>query len=259
MADPVNPSPQAPPQTATLPVLYRDPRPLDFANFATRGIKNGSTASFARTNSVPVTVGEFNLVQTSYPIIFVGEPCMPVCVLGFQNNENLFLTADGTWAKDAYVPGYVRRYPFVLAEITGDERKYLCADYSAEMITDKNPDLPFFTPDGKTTETVTKALEFCVKFQEDIILTQSFCAELTKLGLLKPMELRFTAPDGTLQGVGTFVTIDNAALDGLADSVFLDLRKRGLLPLIYMALMSLNNWGRLNAHAALRNVAANSP
>ncbi|MFZ1990534.1 MAG: SapC family protein [Alphaproteobacteria bacterium] len=258
MADPVNPTNQGDLQVTGMPVLYRDPRPLDVANFGTRGIKSGGTASFARSNSLPVTVGEFNLVQTSYPIIFVGEPLMPVCVLGFQNNENLFLAADGSWAKDAYVPAYVRRYPFVLAEVPGDERKYLCADYSAEMITDKNPDLPFFTPDGKPTETVTKALDFCVKFQEDVLLTQSFCAELTKLGLLKPMELRFTQPDGTLQGVGTFVTIDSATLDGLSDSVFLDLRKRGLLPLIYMALLSLNNWGRLNAQLALRNVAANS-
>ena len=259
MADPINPTSQAAPQAAPMPVLYRDPRPLDFANFGTRGIKTGGSAGFARSNSLPVTVGEFNLIQTSYPIIFVGEPLMPVCVLGFQNSENLFLTADGNWASDAYMPAYVRRYPFVLAEVPGDERKYLCADYSAEMITDKSPDLPFFTPDGKTTETVTKALEFCVKFQEDILLTQSFCAELTKLGLLKPMELRFTAPDGAQQGVGTFVTIDSATLDGLSDSVFLDLRKRGLLPLIYMALLSLNNWGRLNAHAARRAVAANNP
>lgn len=259
MADPVNPTSQAATQVASMPVLYRDPRPLDFANFGKRGIKTGGTANFARVNSLPVCVGEFHFVHMTYPIIFVGEPMMPVCVLGFQNNENLFLTPDGNWANDVYVPAYVRRYPFVLADVPNDERKYLCADYAAEMITE-NPDMPFFTPDGNTTETVKNALDFCVKFQEDVMMTQAFCAELNKLGLFRPVELKFTGPDGREQGVGTVTSIDSAAFEAVSDTVFLDMRKRGMLPLIYMAMLSLNNWGWLNARRerAQRTVAANS-
>ena len=259
MADPVIPSTKAGNNVGTLPVLYKDPRPLDFNNFGKHGLKRDASALFACANSLPLTAGEFAIAHMFYPIIFVGDPIMPVCVLGFDNGENLFITPGGKWAEDTYVPAYVRRYPFVLAEIPGDDRRYLCADYAAEVITDKNPDLPFFTPDGKVTETVNQALEFCRRFQEDVLMTQAFCTELNSHGLLKPVELRFTLPNGTQQGAGSIISIEPATFDALPDSVFLDFRKRGLLPLIYMAIVSLNNWGQLNARRERRATqAANS-
>jgi hypothetical protein len=230
-----------------MPALYKDPRPLDFANFGTRGLKRTATLSYARANSLPLMASEFQFAQMSYPIIFVGDPMMPVAVFGFQNNENLFLSPDGKWDEDAYVPAYVRRYPFVLAELPNDDRRFLCADFAAEAITDKNPDIAFFTADGKPTEAVNQALEFCRTFQEDVMMTQAFCAELKSHKLLKEAELRFNLPDGTQQGAGTFTSIEISALDALPDAVLLDLRKRGLLALMYLQQTSLHNWGQLNA------------
>lgn len=245
MADPIQPAGQAG-NAAQMPVLYKDPRPLDVQTFGGYGLKSNFSASFARSNTVPLVVGEFQLAQMFFPIIFVGEDPMPVCVLGFETAQNLFLNDNSQWVDDSYVPAYVRRYPFILADVPGDERKFLCAEFGAGSITNKNPDRPFFNAEGKVTEVVEQALEFCRRFQEDVVLTQAFCAELKNNGLLKPSELRFTLPDGTQQSLGTFTSIDAAAVDALPDSVFLDFRKRGLLPLIYMQQTSLQNWGRLH-------------
>ncbi len=258
MADPIQPTGDAG-NTAVMPVLYKEPRPLDVQNFGGYGIKNAFSASFARSNTVPLVAGEFQVAHMFFPIIFVGEEPMPVCVLGFDANQNLFLTPDDKWADDIYVPAYVRRYPFILAELPGDDRKFLCADFGSEAITNDNPDRPFFDAEGKGTEVVQQALEFCRQFQEDVILTQAFCAELKNHGLLKLHELRLTMSDGSQQSVGTFTTIDPASVDALSDSVFLDFRKRGLLPLIYMQQASLQNWGWLNMRRErARAQAANS-
>ncbi len=43
-------------------------------------------------------------------------------MLGFRNDENLFVDENGKW--DAkYIPAFVRRYPFVLAEAFEGSKK----------------------------------------------------------------------------------------------------------------------------------------
>src|SRR3546814_17461453 len=39
-----------------------------------------------------------------------------VCSSDLRQNENLFVDASGQWAPDTYIPAFVRRYLFVLAE-----------------------------------------------------------------------------------------------------------------------------------------------
>ena len=250
-----------PGNAAQMPVLYKDPRPLDVENFGGYGLTASTSASFARTNTVPLAASEFQIAHMFFPIIFAGEdPPMPICVLGFDAQENLFLAKNGQWADETYVPAYVRRYPFILADVPGDDRKFLCAEFGADAVTNKNPAKPFFDNSGKITPVVEQALEFCRRFQDDVVLTRAFCAELKSHGLLKSTELRLTQADGSQRPFGTFISIEPSVLDGLPDAVFLDFRRRGLLPLIYMQLTSLQNWGRLNALRARSQgtTAANS-
>jgi len=53
----------------------------------------------------------------TYPIVFsAAAPTVPFAVVGLRENENLFVDATGNWRDDAYIPAYVRRYPFCLVE-----------------------------------------------------------------------------------------------------------------------------------------------
>ena len=247
MADPMKPANDggSAPALGVKPIFYQDPRPLDPSNFGKHGLKRSRTCSFAaKDNTIPISLAEFQHAQKCYPIIFVGDPPQPAIVVGFAQGENLFVSPEGTWLDDFYVPNYVRRYPFVLAEVPGDERLFLCADAKSDMITDKNPDAPFFV-DGKPTEIVSQALEFCRRYQEEIVLTRAFSADLKKHNLLTEIELQFTRPDGTQQAAGKVVSIDSAAFEKLPDDVFLNLRKGGVLPCFYFQQVSLANWSRL--------------
>jgi hypothetical protein len=62
---------------------------------------------------------EFAIAARDLLIVFAGNDAKdagPVALLGLRQNENLYVDAEGQWAANTYVPAFVRRYPFVLAE-----------------------------------------------------------------------------------------------------------------------------------------------
>ena len=68
-----------------------------------------------RTNSVLLAATELADAATSYPVVFVGSgggAYALAAIVGLSDQQNLFLDADGNWAPDAYIPAFVRRYPF---------------------------------------------------------------------------------------------------------------------------------------------------
>ena len=72
-------------------------------------------------NAVFCAAAEFAEACKSFPLLFIrsgeGEAAMitPVCLLGLQNEENLFVEG-GRWTA-AYLPAFLRRYPFALAKV----------------------------------------------------------------------------------------------------------------------------------------------
>ncbi len=246
MSDTQVPPPANDSGSAQLPLFYRDPRPLDPNALASYGLRRGHGFAFSlASHAVPISLAEFALAQKHYPIVFApGDPPMPLIALSLMRNENLFVDAQGSWAEDNYVPAYVRRYPFVLGEVPGEQRMFLCVDVASELVAADQPEIPFFTGD-KPTELVNQALELCRRFHEDLMVTKSYCEELNKLGLLKETELKYTAPDGQQVPAGSFVTIDPQTFEQLSDTQFTDLRRRNMLAPIYMQHASQSNWARI--------------
>ena len=98
-----------------LPLFYGAPEVLDPKRHAGLGLEEKVTYGFtAKTNAIPVNAAEFGRVARDYPIVFIGaNQLKAAAVVGLRKNENLMVDSDGTWAADAYIPSYVRRYPFV--------------------------------------------------------------------------------------------------------------------------------------------------
>jgi len=94
--------------------LYRSPVVLRFEQHRDLCVKPAGDYSFARdVNAVPISVGEFMPAIRNYPIVFAEGSLTPVAILGLKQGENRFLTAGGAWRRDAYIPAYLRRYPFI--------------------------------------------------------------------------------------------------------------------------------------------------
>ncbi len=113
-------------------LFYQKPEPLNAARH--RGLKltaEDPDFSFAAgTNSIPLAVAEFPRAALDFPIVFAGQPdkvASPIVIVGLKSNENIFVDGKGAWLA-SYIPAFVRRYPFVLAEQPGSKELTVMID-----------------------------------------------------------------------------------------------------------------------------------
>ena len=243
-------------------LFYSQAEPLSKEAHGHLGIKQVEHpyAFTAKTHLVPLTVTEFGPAALCYPVIFAGPDKTPVAVLGVNADENLFVDEKGAYQADCYLPAYVRRYPFVLANDEQAQRMIVCIDRLAPMISDK-PDAGFFEK-GELSDYTKGAIEFCNNFEGEVQRTQSFVALMTELDLFEKKQARFTPPEGgESQLVAEYMGISEEKLNALPVEKLAELRDNGALAQIYAHLVSLLGWDRLIVKAMLRPrtpVAANS-
>ena len=119
-----------------LPLLYNELTPISHKRHGDYGVAAERSFTFAREMTfVPLTMDEFPQAQRDYPIVFTTKgPTVPVALLGSNAGGNQFVEEDGSWRKGAYVPGYLRRYPFqMVREKEGSDRHVFCADLSSGL------------------------------------------------------------------------------------------------------------------------------
>ncbi len=228
---------------ATL-LFYQKPVPLNAGvHLQTRlGGLAGDFSFSTQTNSIPLAAVEFFDTAREYPIAFTGQEggaLFPIALLGVRQNENLFVGADGRW-EGRYIPAFVRRYPFVLAEKqdADDFNVYLDEAYAGFGAVDGER---LFTDAGEQTPFLKQALEFLSNYQGEIRRTRLFVERLQALELLIPRVLevvRNSQPPMVLQG---FSVVDEQRLMALSDAQLIELARSGFLAWIYAHLMSLGN------------------
>jgi hypothetical protein len=235
-----------------LPVFYSRPRPVNAVFDRGRSLSPTTNFGFARrTNSVVLNAVEFPLAARTYPIVFTtGEPRAAIAVLGLETEDNLFVTEAGNWQANAYIPAYVRRYPFILMEQPERNEYVLCLDEAAGQLS-VSDERPLFKDDAPT-QLVQDALTFCREFQEQTAATAAFVAALGKYELLIPNEARVALNSGKQMTLRDFSVVDEAKFNALPDEVFLEWRRRGWLHLVYCHLLSTANWSHLVELAAKR-------
>lgn len=243
-------------------LFYNQPEPLNPQTHGKLGV-NRSDRPFgfvAQSHLVPLTVTEFAPASLSYPIVFLGEQKTPLAVMGLSQGDNLFVTPSGEFRPDAYVPAYVRRYPFVFANDEQQQRMILCIDRGAPIIAE-NAEVPFFNGE-QPSEYTQSAMQFCTDFETERQRTEQFVKLLTDLDLFSTRESVFrpTNPDGSQgepQTLAEYWAVDEQRLNDLSQDKFVELRANGALPQIYCHLVSLLGWDKLVALAFQR--AAQQP
>ena len=242
-------------------LFYGKPEPLSVEAHGTLGVDpvEKPYGFVAQTNLVPLTVTEFAPAALSYPVIFIGDARMPVAVMALRGGENLFVSEAGEFRAEAYIPAYVRRYPFVFANDDAQKRLILCVDRDAPFIREGGA-TPMFV-DGKPSSYVEQAMEFCNNFELERQRTDAFVKLLTELDLLDTREAMFTPrnPDGTAgapQKIAEYFAVSEDKLKALPAEKLAELRDNGALGQIYAHLVSLLGWDRLIAMAFQRAAAA---
>ncbi|MDQ2103306.1 SapC family protein [Azospirillum isscasi] len=236
-----------------LPLFYKSPRPLQAARDADLSLRTEPNYAFAAgTNSVPLMAVEFVAACKQYPILFSDGPVVqPVALLGLRTGENLFVDADGAWEEGAYVPAYVRRYPFIFLENEDGSQLTLCVDESADAVV-PGRDNPFFV-DGQPSALTSNALEFVKEVQAQNGYTTEFVAAVTGAGLLSEKRADITLNSGERLSLAGFKVIDEAAFNQLPAEELVAWRDRGWLGLVYAHLISVSSWSGLVDRLASRD------
>jgi hypothetical protein len=240
-------------------MFYSQPEALSPENHGTLGLRpmDAPFAFAAHAHVIPIHVSEFGPASLSYPIIFAGEQKMPLAVTGVTSGENLFIDANGQHDPHAYIPAFVRRYPFVLASNGAPEQEQLvvCIDRAAPMLAEGG-DVKLFE-NGKLTPFAEQAVEFCSSFETERRRTELFVAKLKELDLFEVKESNFQPrqPDGSLGQpvkMAEYFAVSEEKLSKLSDADLRELHVTGALRQCYVHISSMFNWERIIGRASMR-------
>ncbi|MAW78871.1 MAG: peptidase [Parvularcula sp.] len=196
----------------------------------------------AKARAVPVTLGEIPSAMKNYPLIFMSQerPSL-LAVTGVYDDINLFVDDNGNWEDFAYIPAYVRRYPFGVAAEENGERMAVVIDRGYEGLT-QGGQTPLFENDQMTAQTQA-AVDFVKNYERDRQVTDQFAKLLMQHELIQQQSAHYT-PAGASEPIAfaQYFGVDEDRLKGLSDETKLELERQGAMALAYALLMSMGNW-----------------
>ncbi len=225
-----------------LPVFYNDLIPLSSVDHAAFRSRTVDSAPFlTKQHAIPLTVDEFVAAQRFVPIIFsAGDEAVPLALMGLNEGVNTFLDDEGKLRGPAYVPAYVRRYPWMLAKLRPDSDELsLCFDPTSDAVGEFEEGQPLFE-DGKPSELTQGVLKFCEDFEQAAARTGQFMKDLTDLDLLMDGEVAIQVPGNDQPFVYRgFRMVNEEKLRDMRGDQLRKISQNGMLPLIYAHLFSL--------------------
>ncbi|NRB17227.1 MAG: SapC family protein [Rhodobacteraceae bacterium] len=228
------------------PLFYKNVVPL-----STEGHKNlrfstpDKPLAFAKeANLIPALVDEFELALNDLPIAFLPATDVPsaVFVTGLKPGTNVFISDEGLW-DGKYAPAYLRRYPFIVGDVT-DGESILCVDDTYEGLSEETGE-PFFTKTGESEETLVRALTISQSYKASADRTDAFAKMLHEMELFQSISLDAVMPDGEKTSVHGLMVVNEEALSELSDAQLGKLSAAGFLKPIYCHLLSLRTISRL--------------
>jgi len=237
---------------SALPLFFSKVVGVNPAQHGALTLDRGTGFGFsAKAASIPLGLGEFGLAARHYPIVFAAGPvAAPVALVGLNELGNLFVDAAGQWRADAYVPAYLRAWPFIFVEDPARGTTFVGMEEGAACLATGQGAALF--EDGKPSAALSEAVQFCATFRENLTAAAALARALDEAGLLQEEEATVTFSAGGSTRVRGFKAIRPERLEQVSDEMFLDWRRRGWLGAIYAHLHSAANWARLIDLAAAR-------
>ncbi|MFL1463014.1 SapC family protein [Roseococcus sp. DSY-14] len=231
-----------------MPPLYGRLEPLTLEAHRELRIRDAGFGFAAGLTAVPLAAEEFISAARHLPIVFADQaPHMPVALTALRPGTSLFVE-DGAWREGAYVPAYLRRFPFFLVRVReGSEELALCLDPAAPQVATDSGN-PLFEA-GQPTEAARRAFEFTRAVEGAFVKTREMVTRLGELGLLAPAKAEVQQNGRPLRLDG-FHAVQREALGRLSPEDLAALRDKGWLDCIYAHLFSMGAIPELAARTA---------
>lgn len=249
-----------PASTTKAQLLMNAPRPLFFSDLVafdtaqhralTLPAQRKDFAFAANAHLLPLTMAEASPAGQNYPVVFVqeGDTVVLVALTGLPNTGNRFVDAKGEWRAGAYIPAYVRGYPFIAVRPAKDAEPIIAFDPTAADFKAKDG-VPLVDSDGQATEQFKGILAFHAEYQALIERTQKMTQALKAEGVLEEGHINLQTPDGKANQIGGFLVVNEGKLRTLSAEALKRLMDADAIGLAYLHLFSMNNLGQLIAEA----------
>lgn len=221
-------------------LFYQEPVPLNREAHKNLKLKRTDSLSFTRElNSVPVSGPEFFEVGRDMPILFgkdneQGE-YFPAALLSLlPAGHNL----GDDWG-ELYLPAFIRRYPFALAN-----DGVLVFDKQAEHLQEEEGE-PLFNEDGSNSEMLDKIIRFVHEMDRHYKATREYCRVCAEQQLFTPYNRQVDAGQEKPVRLDNLFAIDQKKLHELSDERVTEWFRKGWLAWSYAHLHSLGALGRL--------------
>ena len=238
-------------------LFYERPVPLSSARHAgvRLALRPDHMNVAARTHVVPLTGTEFPDAARDMPVVFGRSDTghwSALGLLGLRTEENLFVTPQGQWEAGAYVPAFVRRYPFVLAEGGEGQPQAVVMDEACTGLTrDPAQGEPLLDAQGQPSDFLNAVMQFLRQFHAEADRTQTFLQRLQALDLLVPKPVTATVA-GLPHQVDGLWRVEVSRYRALPDAEVLSLFRDGFVTWIEAHLASQGQIGRLGQRLARR-------
>ena len=218
----------------------------------------GGVPAFCRSlNALAVSIAEFSAAARDYPIVFAsldrGGSFAPVIVLGLGEGVNLFVDDAGEWARDAYFPAFVRRYPFCISKlyVDGEAKSERVVCVAKAYVDDAG--VALFDAQGRATPRWQAAERLLAEYEADLDRTAQMCAGLARLRLFEPFSMQAMSEGEAPLKLAGMYRVSEARLRDLKPASHKVLVAKGFMGLIYAHLHSLDNFRRLLTRRARRS------
>lgn len=198
-----------------------------------------------QVGAVMILPNEFAKVQREFPILFRKESetgrFLPVALLGFEENENLFLSDGSTWTT-RYIPLAVRQGPFLIGfdQKEGEQRLAIYANLNDSRLQDyATPSL--FNTDGTASNTLEYIRDILSARHEGSEQLAPMVEAFLKHDLLERVVIEIDVANGTTINFDAGYTIHVEKLMALESNAVVELHKSGFLSLAYNIADSVNN------------------
>ncbi|MFC3096101.1 multidrug transporter [Alteromonas sediminis] len=211
-------------------------------------VESRDFSRFKQSHLIPVIPQDIPRLSSEFPIVFVKDSdtgqFVAVALMGLQEGKNLYCQ-DTTWEAQV-VPSSFTLAPLTVARTEDNaDNLVICIDEESELVSQDQGE-PLFDDKGEQTEYLQNRIKSVVFVTEQMqnmkVITEYFAKK--KLLVSKQLTVQHGKGKSPVKIDGVY-TLDEEALNNLPDDEFSEIRKKGLLPLVYAHLLSLGQISRL--------------
>ena len=203
---------------------------------------------FSKQHLIPVVFHEFQHLATEFPLVFVKNTetgqFIPVALMGIKSGLNLYCQQQD-WQTIMRPMGFNNAPLSLVKSDSNSENVMVCVDESSELVVESGGQRLF--NDNKEQSDYLKArAKALVDIASYSQQTSNICQFLASKELLtsKQLNVKLLKDEQAINIDGVYI-VDEKKLNELSNEDFLTLKEKGLLPLIYAHLTSLQQLARL--------------